>query len=214
MEKKKFCFTNPQRGLLIGAAFKKNPADVVGVFLDRCETAITKWQNDWWRVKTPAFSKRERRDGLHKVLANLQRLRCSILLLPDGTAEAVLVNWNMIKDQPMGDCKKAQIDIDSFIIDLQGAIHRVQEDIPSGGGISKERESELISELADVYAWTFRKLPSASPIGIFMRFIDELKNVNAIRPDGKSFIAGKDLVASSLKPKAKLRNCYLLYPVD
>jgi hypothetical protein len=213
MKKEKFHFTDRQRNELIEAAFKKRKADLVGVFLDRCEDAITEWRKAW-PVKEALTRPRAVRDGLSKVVTELQKLRSSIVLLPEGVASAVLVNWNIVKkNEHIGDCQKAQTDILNFIDDLKGVVHGVQHDISSVGGISKQCEAELITELADVFAWTFRKRPSAVPNGEFMSFVGAL-TVFVKRLDGKLFIAGKDLVATAIKRKSVNREYYLKSPVD
>jgi hypothetical protein len=208
MTKEKFHFEKLQRQTLIEGIFKKHTPALVGEFLDRCEDAIEEWQKSWGpkdqEKRTPIESKRDVRDGLKKLAAQLNKLRCSILTLPEGAACAVWANWNRIHGLPISDLWKTEQDALSLFAEIENLVLDVQGEISCVGGISKQCEAELITELADVFAETFRKRPSAAPNGVFVNLIGELADI-ITRPDGKAFIAGKDLVATAIKRKSAFR---------
>jgi hypothetical protein len=212
MKKEKFHFTELQRQTLIEGIFKKRGADRAGKFLDRCEDAIAEWRKDW-PVKTTIDSKRDVRNGLKKLATQLNKLGCSIRVLPEGARGAIWANWNRIHGLPISDLWETEQDALSLFAEIENLVLDVQGDISCVGGISKQCEADLITELAYVYAWTFHKLPSAAPNGVFMNFVGELVGI-ITRTDGKPFVAGKDLVATAIKRKSALREYHLLYPVD
>lgn len=210
MTEKKFSFTPAQRTQLIKAALSKVEDKSAQSFLNRCEEVIITWYK-YWPATKPIVSTRDIQHNLKNLADSLQSAHAAMKLLPASAKYA-------IASERIRDSNPSHKRIDKFIqkteesmFNLALLARSVSANCAAVGGIKKECEAQLVTELADVYVRTFLKHPTVSPNGPFMCFVKEISNIINL-PGGGEFKAGKDLISSAIKSKSALRDYYIQYP--
>lgn len=192
-----FTFSEEQRRILT-QHMKRQPADLVQSFLNRCECAISEWQTDW-PLKRMTGNKGTS-DQLRALSDALLKVRCEIMKLPEGASCALWIRLH--KEQTDRSTIYPWAVRDAFVsrlLVLEQVAGALLGDLSGAGGVVKLCERELVDRLVQAYFdSSFSRPPSYAPNGIFMCVLGEIENILTL-PGGKRLTMGKDIVKASIE---------------
>lgn len=191
-----FTFSEDQRRILTGH-MKRQPADLVQSFLNRCECAIGEWQTDW-PLKRMTGNKGAS-DQLRALSDALLKVRCEIMKLPEGASCALWIRLH--EEQTDRNTIRPWAVRDAFVsrlLVLEQVAGALPGDLSDAGGVVKLCERELVDRLVQAYFDSFFPRSPSYGNGPFMRVLGEIENILTL-PGGGKLTMGRVIVGASIE---------------